>query len=80
MSHDKSYKANDRQIHELEDIAILTGGQLISEDSGRELKSIMVEEMGRADKFIADVDKPDYNNHIFVLYKFVGTKDFALFE
>lgn|SRR3990167_4171757 len=47
----------DRQIHELEDMAILTGGQLIPEDSGRELKSVLVEEMGRADKFVADVDK-----------------------
>lgn len=47
----------DRQVHELEDISILTGGQVISADSGRELKSVVIEELGRADKFICDVDK-----------------------
>jgi len=47
----------DRQIHELEDMAILTGATLIPDDSGRELKSVVVEELGRADKFVADVDK-----------------------
>lgn len=44
------------QTHELEDIAILTGGQVISEESGRELASVVIEELGRAEKFICDVD------------------------
>lgn len=38
----------------LEDIAILTGGTVISEDLGRKLDSITVEDCGRADKVWAD--------------------------
>jgi len=34
----------------LEDIAILTGGSVISEDTGRKLDSVTVEDCGRADK------------------------------
>jgi len=30
--------------------------------------------------FIRDVDKPEYTNHIFLLYKFNGTKEFGIFE
>ncbi len=30
--------------------------------------------------YIGDVDKPQYKNHIFVLYDWVKTKDFSLFE
>ena len=30
--------------------------------------------------YIGDVDKPQYKEHIFVLYKFVGTKKFGVFE
>lgn len=47
----------DRRLQELEDIAIATGGMVIAEDSGRELKSVVPEELGRADKFISDFDK-----------------------
>lgn len=46
-----------RRIDELEDIATLTGGTVILEDSGREIKTITIEELGRAEKFIADRDK-----------------------
>lgn len=30
--------------------------------------------------YIADKDIPEYNNHIFVLYKFIGSKEFGIFE
>lgn len=38
----------------LEDIAILTGGTVISEDAGRTLESVEVEDLGQADKVWAD--------------------------
>ena len=47
----------ERQSHELEDIAILTGGQVVTVESGRELKSVVKEELGRADKFICNADE-----------------------
>ena len=47
----------DRQIDELEDIAVFTGGKVIAQASGRELGSVVIEELGRADKVIADRDK-----------------------
>jgi chaperonin GroEL len=40
----------------LEDIAILTGGTVISEDTGRKLDSVTAEDCGRADKIWADKD------------------------
>lgn len=30
--------------------------------------------------YIGDIDKPHYNNHIFILYRFIGTKSFGLLE
>lgn len=47
----------DRQIHELEDIASLVGGTVITVDSGRSLDTVTIEELGRADKISADVDR-----------------------
>ena len=47
----------DRRIDELEDLATLVGGHAILEDSGRDLKSIEIEELGKADKVISDRDK-----------------------
>ena len=47
----------DRRIDELEDLAILTGGVSILTESGRSLDSVEIEELGRADKVIADRDK-----------------------
>lgn len=44
----------DRRKSMLEDIAILTGGTVISEDLGRKLDSVTVEDCGRADKVWAD--------------------------
>lgn len=46
----------DRRKETLEDIAILTGGTVISEDTGRKFESIEVEDLGRADKIWADKD------------------------
>jgi chaperonin GroEL len=44
----------DRRKAMLEDIAILTGGKVISEDMGRKLENVTVEDCGRADKVWAD--------------------------
>ena len=46
----------DRRKELLEDIAILTGGVVISEDTGRTFESIEVTDLGRADKVWADKD------------------------
>ncbi|HKC14474.1 MAG TPA: chaperonin GroEL [Patescibacteria group bacterium] len=44
----------DRRKEMLEDIAILTGGVVISEDTGRKFESVTIEDCGRADKVWAD--------------------------
>lgn len=46
----------DRRKEMLEDIATLTGGTVISEDTGRTFESIEVTDLGRADKVWADKD------------------------
>ena len=46
----------DRRKAMLEDIAILTGGHVISEDVGRKLDSVGVEDLGRARRVVADKD------------------------
>ncbi len=46
----------DRRKETLEDIAVLTGGTVISEDTGRTFESIEVTDLGRADKVWADKD------------------------
>lgn len=46
----------DRRKAMLQDIAILTGGTVISEDTGRTLDTVTVEDCGRADKVWADRD------------------------
>ncbi|MBI4136697.1 chaperonin GroEL [Candidatus Roizmanbacteria bacterium] len=46
----------DRRKAMLEDIAILTGGTVISEDTGRKLENITVDDCGRADKVWANAD------------------------
>ena len=47
----------DRRKAMLEDIAILTGGKVISEDVGRKLDSITMEDLGRARRVDANKDK-----------------------
>ena len=44
----------DRRKEMLEDIAILTGGTVVSEDLGKKLDSVEVEDCGRADKIKSD--------------------------
>lgn len=47
----------DRRKEMLEDISILTGGAVISEDIGRKLEEVTVDDLGRADRVIASKDK-----------------------
>ncbi len=46
----------DRRKAMLQDIAILTGGTVISEEVGRKLDSVTLEDLGRARRVIADKD------------------------
>ncbi len=46
----------DRRKAILEDIAILTGGRLISEDIGVKLESVQISDLGRAKKVVVDKD------------------------
>ncbi|NPU84861.1 MAG: chaperonin GroEL [Syntrophaceae bacterium] len=46
----------DRRKAMLEDIAILTGGKMLSEDLGSKLENARVEDLGRAKKIIIDKD------------------------
>jgi chaperonin GroEL len=46
----------DRRKAMLEDIAILTGGTVISEDLGKKLDNVEMEDLGRADKVSSDKD------------------------
>jgi chaperonin GroEL len=46
----------DRRKAMLEDIAILTGGRLISEDLGIKLENVKLEDLGRAKKITVDKD------------------------
>src|SRR3990167_5592169 len=52
----KSPGFGDRRKESLEDIAVLTGGVVISEDTGRTFESIEVSDLGQADKVWADKD------------------------
>jgi len=46
----------DRRKAMLEDISVLTGGQVISEEVGRKLDSVTVEDLGRARRVTSDKD------------------------
>lgn len=46
----------DRRKEMLQDIAILTGGKVISEDVGLKLDGVVLEDLGRADKIISTKD------------------------
>jgi chaperonin GroEL len=46
----------DRRKSILQDIAILTGGTMISEDTGRKLDSVTIDDLGRADRVWSDKD------------------------
>jgi len=47
----------DRRKEMLEDIAILTGGVVISEDTGRSFDNIEITDLGQVDKVISDKEK-----------------------
>ncbi len=47
----------DRRKEMLRDMAILTGGEVISEEVGRKLDSVTVEDLGRARRVTSDKDK-----------------------
>lgn len=47
----------DRRKAMLEDIAVLTGGTVISEDTGRTFENIKIEDLGRADKVWSNKDR-----------------------
>ena len=44
----------DRRKAMLEDIAVLTGGQVVSEDIGLKLENVTVEQLGRAKRIVVD--------------------------
>ncbi len=46
----------DRRKAMLQDIAILTGGQVISEELGRKLEGVTIEDLGRADRVVSTKD------------------------
>jgi chaperonin GroEL len=46
----------DRRKAMLEDMAVLTGGQLISEDLGIKLESVTLAQLGRAERVVSDRD------------------------
>jgi len=46
----------DRRKAMLQDIAVLTGGVVISEETGRKLESVVIADLGRAEKVVSDKD------------------------
>ena len=47
----------DRRKAMLQDISILTGGQLITEEMGRKLETVQISDLGRADKVVSSKDE-----------------------
>jgi chaperonin GroEL len=50
----------DRRKEMLRDIAVLTGGQVISEEVGRKLESANIEDLGRARRVVANKDETTF--------------------
>jgi chaperonin GroEL len=46
----------DRRKAMLQDIAVLTGGHVITEEEGRKLDSVTIDDLGRADKIVSTKD------------------------
>jgi chaperonin GroEL len=46
----------DRRKAMLQDIAVLTGGELISDELGLKLENVMIEQLGKAKRVVADKD------------------------
>jgi chaperonin GroEL len=53
----KAPSFGDRRKDSLEDIAILTGAQLLSEELGIKLENVTLAELGRAHRIVSDKDK-----------------------
>jgi len=47
----------DRRKAMLQDISILTGGQVITEEMGRKLETVQISDLGRADKVVSSKDE-----------------------
>ena len=47
----------DRRKAMLQDIAVLTGGQVITDEMGRKLESVQLSDLGRADKVVSTKDE-----------------------
>lgn len=81
----KSPGFGDRRSEMLEDIAILTGGQVISEDTGKSFESIEVTDLGQVEKVWADKDrtriiggkgsKQDLNSRIALVKRQIAETD-----
>lgn len=75
----------DRRKAMLQDIAVLTGGSFISEETGRKLESVTLEDCGQADSVRADKDntrivggkgsKSDINGRIAAIKKEIDKTD-----
>ena len=75
----------DRRKEMLDDIAVLTGGVVISEDTGRTFESIEVTDLGQADKVWADKEnaqiiggkgsKKDINARVALIRKQIADSD-----
>jgi chaperonin GroEL len=50
----------DRRKEMLQDIAVLTGGQVISEELGRRLDQVALEDLGRARRVVSDKDNTTF--------------------
>src|SRR5205823_9554867 len=50
----------DRRKAMLEDIAILTGGQVITEETGRKLDSAQITDLGRARRVVSNKDETTF--------------------
>lgn len=53
----KAPEVGIRRTNLLEDMATVTGGQVISKTKGREIESIVVEDLGKADKVVSTKDE-----------------------
>lgn len=75
----------DRRKSMLQDIAILTGGSVISEDTGRKLDSVTIDDLGQADSVRASKDttrivggsgsKTEINNRVAQIKKEIDNSD-----
>ena len=69
---DKAPGFGDRRKAMLQDIAILTGGEVISADLGLKLENVTVAQLGRAERVVADKDKTTIIGGGLALLRCVG--------